>query len=155
MARAAQRSPFLQGQLLTNLAEALVEGGRPADARAVAAMISHFPSRRSTFAQLAAAADRPGARAADAVETALADVAPELASVARQARELALNGDRERAAALTAELLAIGPWTACVPVLALVDPEALRAAADDLLAGLDGPRAPSGSAPPEGIGCGQ
>ncbi|MEV5731307.1 hypothetical protein AB0N50_36955 [Streptomyces pharetrae] len=135
--RAARQIPHVQGQLLTDMACALSWAGQPSRARDVAALISHFPSRRTALAQLEKAPRGPGAASADPLEAALAGTAaPEAREAARQAYGMAVRGDHGRAADLVAGLLTTGWLTAAVPALALVDREALRVAADDLLASL-------------------
>jgi hypothetical protein len=135
--RAARQIHYVQGQLLTEMACALSAAGQPARARDVAALISHFPSRRTALAQLEKAPCGPGAASADPLEAALAGTAaPEAREAARQAYGMAVRGDHGRAADLVAGLLTTGWLTAAVPALAVVDREALRVAADDLLASL-------------------
>ncbi|MER5296519.1 hypothetical protein ABT382_31355 [Streptomyces pharetrae] len=134
--RAARQNPHVQGQLLTDMACALSWAGQPSRAQDVAALISHFPSRRTALAQLEKAPRGPGAASADPLEAALAGTAPEAREAARQAYSMAVRGDHGRAADLVAGRLTTGRLTAAVPALALVDREALRVAADDLLASL-------------------
>ncbi len=62
--RAARQIHHVQGQLLTEMACALSAAGQPARARDVAALISHFPSRRTALAQLERAPRGPEAASA-------------------------------------------------------------------------------------------
>ncbi|MFI2511305.1 helix-turn-helix domain-containing protein [Streptomyces sp. NPDC018972] len=134
--RAARQIHHVQGQLLTDMAWALSAAGQPARARDVAALISHFPSRRTALAQLEKAPRGPGPASADPLKAALAGTAAQDGEAARKAYGTAVRGDHGQAADLVAGLLATGWLTAAVPALALVDREALRVAADDLLASL-------------------
>ncbi|MEV4191425.1 hypothetical protein [Streptomyces toxytricini] len=118
------------------MACALSAAGQPARARDVAALISHFPSRRTALAHLQKPPRGPKAASASPLEAALAGTAPEIRDAARQAYATAVRGDHGQAADLVAGLLTTGRLTAAAPALALVDREALLVAADDLLASL-------------------
>ncbi|WP_031174221.1 hypothetical protein [Streptomyces durhamensis] len=108
------------------MACALSAAGEPVRARDVAALISHFPTRRMAFAYLERAPRGPGAASADPLRAALAGTAEQVRQAARQAYGAAVRGDHGRPADLVAGLLAAGRLTAAVPALALVDREALR-----------------------------
>ncbi|GAA2746681.1 hypothetical protein GCM10010440_39420 [Kitasatospora cinereorecta] len=133
VARAAQQWHHLQAQLLTTLADDLADVGHPTQATSIARAISHFPSRRAALAHLARPTNRPKIAAPDPMKSALVGVSPQVRLLAEQAYDLAARGDHEQAADLAAQLLAAGPWTAAVPTLAIVDHDALLAAAEDLL----------------------
>ncbi|MFG2313006.1 hypothetical protein ACGFS9_30700 [Streptomyces sp. NPDC048566] len=139
LARGAQRVYFAQAQMLDILARGMAIAGHPTRGATIAGMISHFPSRRNSLARLAAgraATAVPGPGPSGLARPGFAGVTEQARRQAEEALRLATNGEHEQAADLVADLLVDGSWTAALPALAIVDREALAAAADDLLDGL-------------------
>ncbi|MGW1785777.1 hypothetical protein ACWCQQ_42875 [Streptomyces sp. NPDC002143] len=139
LARGAQRVHFVQAQMLDGLARAMAIAGHPTRGASIAGMISHFPSRRNSLAQLAAGRASPavaGPGPSGLAHPGFAGVTEQVRRQAEEALRLAMDGKHEQAADLVADLLVDGSWTAALPALAIVDREALAAAADDLLDGL-------------------